>query len=64
MGQYCREQTVGLGFGVFAGGRAGGDQGVADLVGIEGDQTAVALVQLVVTLSDQRAVHLPSKHYI
>ncbi|MNN02651.1 hypothetical protein D3C81_1153180 [compost metagenome] len=44
MGQHRRQQPFGLGLGVLPGGLAGSDQRLADLVGIESDQTAVALV--------------------
>lgn len=46
-GQHGVEQRFGFNLGVLAGGLAGGDQRLADLVRIEGDHTAVALVQAV-----------------
>ncbi|MNP53767.1 hypothetical protein D3C76_1482670 [compost metagenome] len=64
VGKDCFKQTVCLSFGILASGLAGGDQRLADLVRVEGHQAAVALVQPVMPYPDQRAVHLPSRHYI
>ncbi len=45
--EYRLKQTFNFNLGVLPGCLAGGNQCLADLVGIEGDQTAIALVQAV-----------------
>ncbi|MNF87033.1 hypothetical protein D3C84_694870 [compost metagenome] len=46
-GEYGLEQAFGFNVGVFPGCPAGSDQRLTDLVGVEGNQVTVALVQTV-----------------
>ncbi|MOA27849.1 hypothetical protein D3C78_1487510 [compost metagenome] len=64
LGQNRLEQPFDLDLGVLASGLARCDQRLANLVRIEGNQTAIAFVQPVASYTDQRAMHWNSKHYI